>query len=56
LIAFKITKGNAHDGIVAKSLLLCLEGLAFGDKGYIGKKLFDELFKNGLKLIEKHER
>jgi hypothetical protein len=27
-----------------------LEGLAFGDKGYIGKKLFDEPFKKGLKL------
>ena len=32
---------------VAGSLLPALEGLAFGDKGYIGKKLFDELFKKG---------
>jgi hypothetical protein len=47
LIAFKITKGNMHDGVAAKSLLESLDGLAFGDKGYIGKKLFDELFKNG---------
>ena len=51
MIAFKITRGNVHDGAAAKSLLLSLEGLAFGDKGYIGKKLFDELLKNGLKLI-----
>ena len=38
MIAFKITRGNVHDGAAAKSLLLSLEGLAFGDKGYIGKK------------------
>ena len=53
LIAFKITRGNVSDSTAAKSLLAALEGLAFGDKGYIGKKLFDELFKNGLKLIKK---
>ena len=56
LIAFKITKGNVHDSIAAKSLLLCLEGLAFGDKGYIGKKLFDQLFKKGLKLITRKRK
>ena len=27
---------------------------SFGDKGYIGKKLFDELFKNSLKLITRN--
>ena len=56
LIAFKITKGNVHDNIPAKSLLSSLEGLAFGDKGYIGKKLFDELFKKGLKLITRKRK
>lgn len=56
LIAFKITKGNINDGVAAKSLLSSLEGLAFGDKGYIGKKLFDELFKNGLKLITRKRK
>ena len=56
LIAFKITKGNVHDGTAAKSLLSSLKGLAFGDKGYIGKKLFDELFKNGLKLITRKRK
>jgi hypothetical protein len=44
LIAFKITRRSASDSAVASSLLSNLEGLAFGDKGYIGKKLFDELF------------
>ena len=56
LIAFKITKGNVYDGIAAKSLLMCLDGLAFSDKGYIGKKIFDELFKNGLKLITRKRK
>jgi len=56
LIAFKITRGNVSDSAVAGSLLSALEGLAFGDKGYIGKKLFDELFKKGLKLITSYEK
>lgn len=56
LIAFKITKGNVHDSAEAKSLLSSLEGLAFGDKGYIGKKIFDELLKNGLKLITRKRK
>jgi hypothetical protein len=56
LIAFKITKGNVHDGAAARSLLSTLNGLAFGDKGYIGKKLFDELFKKGLKLITRKRK
>jgi hypothetical protein len=56
LIAFKITRGNVHDGSAAKSLLSSLDGLAFGDKGYIGKKLFDELLKNGLKLITRKRK
>lgn len=56
LIAFKMTRGSVSDGAVAGSLLASLEGLAFGDKGYIGKKLFDELFKNGLKLITRKRK
>lgn len=56
LIAFKITKGNVHDSQKAQSLLKTLTGLAFGDKGYIGKKIFDELTKNGLKLITRKKK
>jgi len=56
LIAFKITRGNLHDGSAAESLLSSLKGLAFGDKGYISKKLFDELFKNGIKLITRKRK
>jgi hypothetical protein len=44
LIAFKITRGNKNDSTESESILQSLKGMAFGDKGYIGKKLFDELF------------
>ena len=43
LIAFKITRGNQHDVTEATPLLRNLDGLAFGDKGYIDKKIFDAL-------------
>ena len=56
LIAFKITQGHRHDGREAFSLLKVLEGLAFGDKGYISKKLFDELMGKGLKLITRKRK
>lgn len=56
LIAFKVTRGNVSDGSAAESLLSSLQGLAFGDKGYIGKKLFEELLKNGLKLITRKRK
>jgi hypothetical protein len=56
LMAFKITRGNRHDGKAAESLLAPLQGLAFGDKGYIGKKLFDELLRKGLKLITRSRK
>ena len=56
LIAFKITRGNRADSQEAYSLLKTLKGLAFGDKGYIGKSLFEALFKNGLKLITRKRK
>ncbi|MBS0352239.1 MAG: hypothetical protein JSR33_13850 [Proteobacteria bacterium] len=51
LMAFKITQENCSDSQEATFLLRKLEGLAFGDKDYISKKLFDTLFSQGLKLI-----
>ncbi len=56
LLAFKITKGNRSDSQEATPLLKSLKGLAFGDKGYIGKKIFDELLSGGLKLITRKRR
>ena len=51
LMAFKLTRGNSSDLKSAEDLLKTLQGLAFGDKGYIGKTVFDRLLKKGLKLI-----
>lgn len=56
LIAFKITSGSSSDSKSAESLLTALRGLAFGDKGYIGKKLFETLFQKGLKLITRKRK
>ena len=56
LIAFKITQGNQHDNSAAQKLLKGLEGLAFGDKGYLGKKIFEALYKEGLKLITRKRK
>jgi len=56
LIAFKITKGNRSDCTEAACLLKNLDGLAFGDKGYIGKKLFDALLAGGLKLVTRQRK
>lgn len=56
LIAFKITQGSQHDNISAQKLLNGLQGLAFGDKGYLGKKIFDALYKEGLKLITRKRK
>ena len=56
LIAFKITKGNVNDVKAAYPLLSKLKGLAFGDKGYIGKKLSEELMEGALKLITRKRK
>ena len=56
LMAFKITRGNRNDSRETVPLLKSLQGLAFGDKGYISKKIFDELFANGLKLITRKRK
>jgi hypothetical protein len=51
LIAFKITSGKMHDAKASESMLECLQGMAFGDKGYLSKQLFSRLLEKGLKLI-----
>ncbi len=51
LIAFKITNGKQNDAKAGESIMEKLQGLMFGDKGYIGKELFSRLFEKGLKLI-----
>lgn len=48
-----ITPGNISDANskTVKTVTKSLSGTIVGDKGYISKKLFDELFKQNLKLI-----
>ena len=48
-----LTKGNVDDRKPVPSLTKKLTGLLFGDKGYIKKDLFLELFDRGLKLVTK---
>jgi len=56
LLAFKITKGSRSDSKEAVPLLKSFKGLAFGDKGYLGKKIFEELISGGLKLITRKRK
>ena len=51
LMAFKITSGKQNDAKAGESIMQTLQGLMFGDKGYIGKELFSRLLEKGLKLI-----
>lgn len=51
LIAFKMTSGKQNDAKAGESIMENLQGLMFGDKGYIGKNLFSRLIDKGLKLI-----
>ncbi len=48
-----LTKGNVDDRKPVPNLTKKLTGLLFGDKGYIKKELFQELFNRGLKLVTK---
>ncbi len=56
LIAFKITCGNRSDVKACQTLFKSLQGLMFGDKGYICKTLFEKLFAQGLKLITRSRK
>jgi hypothetical protein len=51
LLNAQLTPGNVDDRKPVRHMVHRLKGLLFGDKGYIDKILFHELYKNGLKLI-----
>ena len=51
LIAFKLTRANTHDAKGGESMFEFLQGMMFGDKGYISQTLFSRLLEKGLKLI-----
>lgn len=51
IIAVKLTKGNVDDRTPVPNLVKHLTGLLFGDKGYISKELFSDLYSCDLKLV-----
>jgi hypothetical protein len=53
LVAFAITPGNVSDISQVNKLctLFKFKGRLYGDKGYIGQKLFEELYAKGIKIV-----
>jgi len=51
LMAVRITPGNKDDRAPVEAMVKYLKGKLFGDKGYIGEKLRQKLWKNGIQLI-----
>jgi hypothetical protein len=51
IVAVKLTPGNVSDTAVVPKLTKDLIGKLFGDKGYIGKKLAEDLLRRGLALM-----
>src|SRR4051794_40433185 len=45
IVALKLTPGNVHDTKPVPALTRELTGKLFGDKGYIGKKLAEDLLR-----------
>jgi len=48
-----VSQGNVDDRSCAPDLVSQLWGKLFGDKGYLSKKLFEQLFEQGLELVTK---
>lgn len=51
IVALKLTPGNVSDTAPVPELTKDLVGKLFGDKGYIGQKLAQELLRHGLALM-----
>lgn len=51
IMAVKITPGNTDDRAALRDIARNLKGKCYADKGYIGKKIFKELWEKGLQLI-----
>jgi hypothetical protein len=56
IVALKLTQGNVSDTTPVPELTKDLVGKLFGDKGYIGKKLAEELLRRGLALMTRVRR
>ena len=53
IVRLVITKGNVNDRTPVPDMVKDLSAKLIGDKGYLSKKLFQELFENGVTLITK---
>lgn len=53
LLALRITPGNVSDAnkTIVTGLTEGLRGKLFGDKGYLSKEVFDQLWQQGLQLV-----
>ncbi len=51
ILAFNLTPGNVDDRKTVPIMTKGLFGKLFGDKGYISKRLREELFADGLELV-----
>jgi len=53
IVAVKVTKGNASDAAPFEAMAEAsgLKGKCCGDRGYIGKELFERLYRKGLHLV-----
>ena len=56
IVALKLTPGNVHDTKPVPALTRDLTGKLFGDKGYIGRKLAEDLLRRGLTLFTRVRR
>lgn len=53
IVRLTITPGNTNDRTKVPQLMHGLMGKLIGDKGYISKELFDQLFNQGVVLVTK---
>lgn len=51
IMTVKITPGNTDDRLALAEIVKALKGKCYADKGYIGKKIFAQLWQQGLHLI-----
>jgi Transposase DDE domain len=56
LLGLTLTPGNSDDRRPVATLVRQLWGKLFGDRGYIGQELFEQLWTQGLQLITKLKR
>jgi hypothetical protein len=56
VLGLTLTPGNTDDRRPVAKLVRSLWGKLFGDRGYIGQELFEQLWTEGLQLITKLKR